>query len=384
MKIALVGEYSGLHLGLKKGLDVLGHETDIYSDGDAFKKIPVNKVLHSRNRGSFEKFLYYFAELPGILSHISSNYDAIQLVNPYAITGPKIPFAYSRYLFSIFKKYNGYKSLVVAGCESNVQRIMSQLGRSPCPGCLSDQKRTECRFLKDGTVSPTDLAVDFANVVIPFGGPSYFRSYSHERKVAPLLPFPIDTTLVKYSKIKLGKKLRLLHGVSRSGFKGSPVIIEALRIIEKKFPEDFEIEIVERLPFEKYLGKLAESDVMIDQLYGDGLGMNALLSMSAGCIVMTSFERTKIGAVNLTDAPAIDIGRNAVEIVKQMEELRKWPANKLIAEREKSREWVEKNCSPKEIASRVLKYWENTREKKNRPATKEELIASPQGNYIRE
>lgn len=359
MKIALIGEYSGLHLGLKKGFDILGHETDIYSDGDSFKNIPSNKVLHSRHQGSFDKIWYYLAELPGILSHIGTHYDAIQLINHGVISGPKLPFFYSRSLYSILKKYHGYKSLVVAGCDSNVQRIMKSLKRSPCPGCLSEQKRKQCLYLRDNNSDPTKLAVDFADVIIPFGGPSYSRSYSHEIKAVPALPFPIDTTLIKYSKKKLGKKIRIMHGVNRPGFKGSNVIIEALKRVQKQFPENIEIVIVDKLPFDKYLKIIATADVVLDQLYGDGIGMNALLSMSAGCIVLTSFERVKVGEVDLIGAPAINIGTNEDEIYEQLKELREWSADELIAAGEKSREYVVKNCSPPNIAKRVIEYWGN-------------------------
>lgn len=39
MRILLFGEFSGLHVNLKRGLEDLGHEVTVVSFGDDFKKI---------------------------------------------------------------------------------------------------------------------------------------------------------------------------------------------------------------------------------------------------------------------------------------------------------------------------------------------------------
>ena len=42
MKILLIGEYSGFHNSLKKGLQQLGHTVVLVGDGDNYKNYPVD------------------------------------------------------------------------------------------------------------------------------------------------------------------------------------------------------------------------------------------------------------------------------------------------------------------------------------------------------
>jgi hypothetical protein len=360
MKIALIGDYSGVHLSLKKGFEVLGHEADIYSDGDGFKKIPSHKKMYTSYDHTVDKLRYWAFELPGLFKQIGSQYDAIQLMNPFVI--PRIlnsPLYYD-HLMSILKNTQGYKSLAVVGCDKNTQRVVPSMFRSPCIGCIKDSGLPKCQFIYPKYSKITNHAVDFADAVIPMGGPTYHAAYSHLEKTAALLPFPVDTTLVTYTGNRLGKKIRVLHGINRAFFKGSDVITSALERVQSVFPESFEIVKPERLPFAEYIKLISTVNVVIDQLFGDALGMNALFSMSAGCVVVTSFERIAVGRVNLFAAPAIQIGNSADEIFEQLAKMRAWSAHDFELIGEQSRQYVLSNCAPDEIASRVMEIWQNS------------------------
>ncbi len=358
MKIALIGDYSGVHLSLKKGFQLLGHEADIYSDGDGFKKIRSDKVLHRSFSSEIDKLRFYFYELPALLKNISVKYDAIQMMNPHVIQTVRNSPAYYHYLMSILKRCHGIKSLAVVGCEKNTQRGISSLPRSPCEGCLKDSNLTRCVFVNNSNSKIADHAVDFADVILPMGAPVYAESYGQEAKAAPLLPFPVDASLVPYVGNKLGKKIRVLHGVSRGGFKGSELIIAALSKVQKNFPDQFEILIIEKLAFDDYIELLTTVNIVVDQLYGNGLGMNALVSMAAGCVVITHFDRVNVGELNLSNAPAIQIGSNSDDLFEQISSFKSWTANDFEHQGEISRKYVEENCSPVKVASRVLSIWE--------------------------
>jgi hypothetical protein len=363
MKIALIGDYSGVHLGLKKGFETLGHEAHIYSDGDGYKKISSDKKLFTPNDRYVDKLLYFAIELPELLKKISSQYDAIQLMNPFVMPRILNSPAYYAYLMSILKNTQGYKSLAVVGCDKNTQRVVPSMFRSPCIGCIKDSGLPKCQFIYPKYSRITDHAVDFADVVIPMGGPTYHAAYSHLKKTADLLPFPVDTTLVPYTGNRLGKKIRILHGlhgINRAFYKGSDVIMSALERAQSVFPESFEIVNTERLPFNEYIKLMATVNVVIDQLFGDALGMNALFSMAAGCVVVTSFERAAVGGVDLFDAPAIQIGNSADEIFEQLAKMRAWSAHDFELIGEQSRKYVLSNCAPDEIASRVMEIWQNS------------------------
>ena len=361
MKIALIGEFSGVHAGLKKGLEALGHHVDIYSNGDAFKKIKSDKALYPVFGGFFDKLNYYLFGFPKLFRMISKNYDAIQIINPHVITGVKNSSIYYKYSIDIFKKNKGIKSLAVVGCEANTQRGLSALVRSPCPGCLKDYNLPRCPFISKNNTKITRHAENFADHIIPLGGPSYAKSYSHHPKYKYIIPFAVDISMIPNRQNYPSGKIKILHGINRAGFKGSDIILDALKKIEHDHPESFEVIIPDKLPFDEYIKMLSNVNVVVDQLYGDGLGMNALYSMGAGCVVFTCFDRIHIENLDLTDAPAIQIGATVEEIYQQIFELKNWSVENFNTTGEKSRQFVLDHYSPIKVAKQVLEYWTSTR-----------------------
>jgi hypothetical protein len=247
--------------------------------------------------------------------------------------------------------------MAVVGCESNTQKGLSKLMRSPCPGCLDELGATVCPLISRQNSSVTGIAVDFVDHIIPFGGPSYWASYQNEPKRRDILPFPVDANLIEPRSNKPGAKIRILHGINRPGFKGSDVIIDALRALESDYPEFLEMIVPERLPFDDYIQLLLTANIVVDQLYGDGLGMNALYAMSASCVVFTCYERVKIGTFDLTQSPAIPLELSREEIYKQLVEVIAWGPDVFVELGNASRRFVLENCSPEVIAGQVLSYW---------------------------
>lgn len=360
MKIALLGEMSGVHLSLKKGFVDLGHEVDLYSSGDGFKNIPNTKPLIPLFANRIDQIRHYY-ELPSILKHVSTYYDAIQIINPHFIPIMKSSLTCNNYFMAILKKSTAYKSLAVVGCENKTPREVSTMSRSPCSGCLKDSKLQICPFLNKKSEKISRNAIEFADSIIPFGGFAYSASYSDIEKRSELLPFPVDADLIPFSPNCLGQRIRILHGINRAGFKGTDIIMRALQKVKNTYPDSFEIVEANKLPFLDYLKLLSTVNVVIDQLYGDALGMNALFSMASGRMVFSSFEIKRVGQVNLLDVPAKQIGTSVDKIFSQVSELRFLSASDFENIGEQSRQYVEHNCSPIKVASAVVKIWKNSK-----------------------
>ena len=360
MKIALIGEFSGVHAGLKAGLEALGHKVDIYSNGDTFKKIKSDKRLYPAFRGILDKLNYYCFGFPKLFKFIANNYDIIQIVNPHVISGFKNSPLYYKFIINKLATTKSVKSLAAVGCEANTQRGLSTLVRSPCSGCLKDYNLPTCPFISDNNIKITRYAEKFAEHIIPFGGPSYAKSYNHHSKYREAIPFAVDIDFLPPRINKLGRKIKILHGINRAGFKGSDIILEALKKIEFDYPNDFEIIIPDKLPFEQYAQLLLNVNVVVDQLYGDGLGMNALYSMGASCVVFSCFDRISIGKLDLTTSPAIQIDASIEEIYRQIYGLKSWSTDDFIVIGNKSRQFVLENYSPIKVAKQVLDYWATT------------------------
>ena len=201
------------------------------------------------------------------------------------------------------------------------------------------------------------LAEDFSDCIIPFGGPSYVQSYQYHSKCTQLLSFPVNVDSIRCRDNALDGKIKVLHGLNRAGFKGSEDIIKALNKIQKDFPQQFEIIFSDRLPFDHYIKLLSGVNVVVDQLYGDALAMNALYSMASSCVVLTSFDPVEVGCLDLTKAPAIQVKSTSEGIYRQIVDMMQWTNSDFIRVGRESREFVLTECSPVKVASQVMKFW---------------------------
>jgi hypothetical protein len=360
MKIALIGEYSGVHTSLKIGLENLGHEVDIYSNGDGFKKIKSNLTLYPEHKSLLNKLHFYIFGISKLFKLISINYDIIQIINPHVVSSPRGNPYYYGWIINKLNKTKAIKSLAVVGCEANTQRVISALERSPCVGCLKDYGLTACPFITKNNIKITNHVERFANHIVPIGSTCYFKSYENHPKCREIVPNAVDISFIPARKNIVKNKIRILHGLSRKGFKGSDIILEALEKVHQSHSDFFEIIIPDKLKFDDYVKLLSTANVVVDQLYGDSLGMNALYSMGASCLVFAHFDRIKIGTLDLTEAPAIQVGETVDEIYQQIISLKSWSQEEFVEVGQKSRHFVLSHCSPVKVAQQVMKYWLNS------------------------
>jgi hypothetical protein len=213
--------------------------------------------------------------------------------------------------------------------------------------------------LNDKQILETNSIVDLVDVIIPFGGFSYNSSYIDNKKKSPLVPFPVRFELVhsRLNNIGSNNKIKILHGINRAGFKGSNIIIDALKKLEFENGDQFEIIIPEKLQFNTYLKLISSVNVVIDQLYGDSLGMNTLFSMLSSTIVFTSYDKRKVDNLNLINSPVFQIEDNVLGIKNQLNNLAKFKNEDFVELGLKSRNFVLEHNNPTEVAKLILKYW---------------------------
>jgi len=88
MKILLIGEFSGVHNNLKKGLTELGHEVKLAADGDGFKAFEYDFRVAPYVGTVYGKFLNILYILRNIRKF--TGYDVVQFINPFVL-----PYYYS-------------------------------------------------------------------------------------------------------------------------------------------------------------------------------------------------------------------------------------------------------------------------------------------------
>jgi len=296
MKILLVGEFSGVHNNLKQGLMKLGHQVVLAASGDGYRGFdydfnlkpyrrlgPLNHVLNT---------LHIFVNI-----HKLCGYDVVQFITPFTFP---TPFIWLR-LYSIIFKSNRNRLYYV--CGGDLSSLANRAIFKYFPQDDKDPK--DHRMHTRQTIQYKEWFINSIDGIVPS-----MYEYSIGHRYAPKCMPPIRLPIVieeLSTRIESSSKLRILHGITRSSVKGSSYIKSALRKVEENFSESVTITIVEKLPFADYLKILENNDVLVDQCKSYSYGMNALVAMSKGLIVLSGSEPEAMEYLGVEDCPIINI-----------------------------------------------------------------------------
>lgn len=363
MKILLIGEYSNVHWTLAEGLRALGHEVCVVSNGDFWKdyRRDISLVRSYTKFGGIGYLLKTYALLPKL-----RGYDIVQLINPMflELRAERIAPIY-RYL----KKHNKKIFLGAFGMDSywvNVCKSKPHIFR------YSDFNIGDMEIINDYT---TEQAADWQGTAkealnkeiagscngIIAGMYEYHTAYKEEHSgKLTYIPFPIYSDRAGASAPHDGKrKVRFFIGInkSRNIYKGTDIMLRALERVKADYPDDCEILKAENVPFEQYTQMVNSCDILLDQLYGYSPGMNALLAMSKGKIVVGGAEEECyeiLGEKQLR--PMVNVTPDEENVYKQLEWLIKNKVRIAQMQRE-SIEFVEKHHNPKKVAREYINFW---------------------------
>jgi hypothetical protein len=156
------------------------------------------------------------------------------------------------------------------------------------------------------------------------------------------------------------KKLRIVHAPTNRAAKGSNIILGSLRRIEKSFPNDIEIVLVEGKPHSDALAIYREADLVIDQILGGWYGGLAVEVMRMGKPVAVYIREEDLHFIpsdmrkDLNDA-FIRIQPNTIDdVLTQFIMDRK----SLWEKAENAYEYVHRWHDPIKVALQVKEYYE--------------------------
>lgn len=104
------------------------------------------------------------------------------------------------------------------------------------------------------------------------------RPYDH-------LYIPFDSKGIVFKPAE-HKPLKVIHAPSKSGIKGSSIIISTIEQLKNEGVE-MDFKLIQHVSNKELLKELSEADVLVDELYLHGPGMLGLEGMAAGCAVAT-------------------------------------------------------------------------------------------------
>lgn len=354
MKILLIGEASRVHRNLKAGLLSLGVECF--------------HVIHTASPHWKEYDDTFSPAVSGVLGGIARNvapfakiatlkkYDVINFAN----TITSVHGMHTKY-FDIpwLRRKAKLMSYYALGCdEIGLIRRNENLPYRPCAGCLAsgDTLSRGCDTLHNPRYEKSrhltekyfDFAacsmVEYGHVEDIFGG-NFCR-----------IQLPVDVSRIPFTPAAPRSTVNIVHAPTRRGFKGTSTVLCAIDILKSR-RNDFTFSLTEGLPYDEYIHKIADADIVIDQIHSQSPGMNGLEMLAAGKIVFTG--ATPLGNSYfgfMKKSPAFDAPPEAADLANEIGfALDRKAEFKALAER--GRAYVETNHSLQRVAETFLREW---------------------------
>jgi len=309
MKILLIGEFSGVHNNLKKGLTKIGHDVKLAADGDGFKNFKYDFKI-SPHVGTFTGKIKNIIYIVWNLKRFTG-YDVVQFISPFSI-----PYYYSFFLITfIIFRFNKKSVYYVCGTDPAFLASKDKFEYFP----FDDSQDINLPKYHLFSLLHFQFFINLIDKIVP-ANYTYAVGYFNNTKLTKPIPLPGSGIII--SKIRpVGEKIRILFGITRRGFKGAEHILKAIQLIESQFSNRFEFVIVEKLSFTEYELLLSECDVLIDQCKSYDYGMNAIIGMEHGMIVFSGSEEITSEFLGFTYNPIINIKPNANDIANNLIQL---------------------------------------------------------------
>ena len=310
MKILLIGEFSGVHNNLKKGLIELGHDVKLAADGDGYRKFGFDLRLapyNGRFWGKIKNIIYFLIHLKKFVG-----YDVIQFINPFSIPY----YFYFLGITSVIFKFN--KKIFYYACGTDPAFLSAKEKFEYFP--FSEKNSTEIPRYNKFTLHYYSWFIKNITCIIP-SMYTYGLGYFGNPKLKEPIPLPGSGNYTNSIFENKTGKIKILFGITRREFKGAVLIQKALKKLNEHYSEKIEIKIVEKLPFKEYLNILSQSDILIDQCKSYDYGMNTIFALEKGIIVLSGAESVAIKYLNVVNCPVINIKPDSEDIFKKLQEL---------------------------------------------------------------
>ncbi|MBP3227631.1 MAG: glycosyltransferase family 4 protein [Bacteroidaceae bacterium] len=297
MKVLLIGDYSNVHATLGAALKRMGHEVCVASDGDGWKNYPRDVDLRRPSLGRLATLAYLLRLERAFLRF--RGFDVVQLIGPDFL--PLKAERLYRY-YRLLRRHNRRvflgafgmdKYWVKAGTDCATFRYSDfNLGASARHSAENDRFIADWLHGEKGRLNDF-IARDCDGIVSGlYEYDASYRPYFADK--LKFIPFPIDTAKSRPQTIATAapSQVRFFIGVmsGRSAYKGTDVMLRALRRMEARYGEAVGVTLVESVPFDEYRRLLAGSHVLLDQLYSYTPAMNALEAMAQGLVVVGGGE----------------------------------------------------------------------------------------------
>jgi len=364
MRILLLGEYSNVHNTLAKGLKALGHEVLTVSGGDFWKDYPrdIDVARRPGKWGGITLMAKVYSLLPRL-----RGYDVVQLINPIFID------LKAERLFPIYRHLRGNNRKMVMGAfgmdyywakvnteEKPLRYSDFNIGRQVRHDEAAEKERRDWIDTPKGHLNQL-VATDCDAIVA-----SPYENLATYQRVFPnkttFIPLPIESVPSRtFEALPPNTRIKVFVGISkgRSAYKGTDIMLEAAREVERRHPEHMEIAVAEGLPFVQYQRMMDGSDVILDQLYSYTPSMNSLLAMQKGIVVVGGGEPENYDILGEHELrPIINVQPCYESVVDALEQLVQHP-ERLPLLKHDSQEYVLRHHDHLKVAHQYQQLYES-------------------------
>lgn len=372
MNILIIGEFSAFAKHLKNGFKKLGHQVTIVHNGDTFKKIDgddddvlfkvKNIVIRGVRVPGSERLLSPWTNRI-IQKGIEKKYngtriDIIVVIHPSFLTN------------SIFKsgvRLGFLKKLVNGGAKL----IMTACGNDPALYIAYPELCKSIQLKRSKSIACFKYLVKNSDAIFPTAYSYYasIKNYCHcfgydDSHLCHTTPLPI-TVDDDYNIIPcINRKIVIFHGITRPLVKGTRFIKEAMDRIQKEYPDRVECRCEGGMSYNEYVKLFERIDILIDQTYFNGWGMNAAIGAMKGKCVLAPCGKECREDLGIDDIPFIEIGPDANQIYLELRRLVENP-QKIDEIKKASRHFIEQHCECSIVAKRYIGTVLNCKSRKN-------------------
>lgn len=364
-KILLLGDYSNCQFTLATGLQKLGCDVTLISNGSKWLDCE-RDIDISRRPGKLGGLQLYYRLLGPLHRHLRG-YDIVVVNDPNFV---ELRPSRLRWLFDRLRRDNGQVHLM-AMCTD--VPLLDMYEAPDCPIRYSE-------WFINGSPSPYLAAnpekwqqwhspdlVDYQNYFYDNIDGAIAVLYEYFLSLQRRLPadkiaysgIPIDLDRFKFAAMpdEIDRvKLFLGRDRDRMLFKGTDLLEKAARIVADRHPGAVSLEIVENRPFREFTELLTNSHIVLDQIYSYTPGTTALMAMAYGKNVVTGGEEDYYKFIGeSTNRPIINAPVNLEELVETIDSAVSRP--ELLAERgRQSHKFVVDHNDSLKVARRVLDF----------------------------
>jgi len=352
MKVLLLGDYSGLHKTLQDGLLKLNHNVTLASSGDSWKKIDRDVDISFKNFSfsgkinNRKKLFQFFSNIKG--------YDVIQFMNPFVMPPNFFPY---KHIIKKLKKNNGKIFLVAAGSDPFFWRYASErLRYNPLQDHLKyDLEQSFHKYQNNFYFKSNLFFAENVNAVIP-ALYEYEVCYRDLTNVTNVIPPSININNIKYSKNLVNKKIKIFHGLNRRGFKGTHIIEKVFQRLESKYADMAEFIIAGKVSYSEYLNIIKNTNIVIDQTSCYSLGINGLISLAMGKVVLGGYEIESLLSLGIDKSPSVNILPDVDHIENTLESIIN-NQDKFVDIGRESRLFINEHFDYIKIAQKYVDVW---------------------------